>query len=95
MRAEYAHIRAFTLLPGIVESDLQNKDYALYAQDEAELTGALSLYLATARAEYLRNSLTSVNWDLEEMESHKAEIEQGLLKVKWVAPLPCSGGSGL
>ena len=65
-----------------------------YARDESEQTGALALYLASSRADYLKGSLTSVNWDLEEMEQHKEEIEQGLLKVKWVPILPTSGGAG-
>lgn len=66
-----------------------------YAKDAAELTGAWCLYLASPRAEYLRNSLASVNWDLEEMEARKADIEGGLLKIKWVPVLPCVGGTGL
>lgn len=65
-----------------------------YAKDEAEQTGALALFLASSRGDYLRGSLTSINWDLQEMEEHKEEIEQGLLKIKWVPILPASGGSG-
>ena len=73
-----------------------SKDSAFveYAKDEAELTGAMCLYLASPRAEYLRNSLMSVNWDPEEMEARQKEIEDGLLKIKWVPVLPCSGGTG-
>ena len=70
--------------------------YDEYAQDEPELTGALSVYLAQERADFLRSSLTSVNWDVREMEARKEDIvEQGLLKTSWVPILPCSGGSGL
>jgi hypothetical protein len=65
-----------------------------YAKDEAEQTGCLALYLASSRADYLKGSLTSVNWDLEEMEAHRADIEKGLLKIKWVPILPTSGGTG-
>jgi hypothetical protein len=65
-----------------------------YAKDEPEQTGCLALYLASSRADYLKGSLTSVNWDLEEMEAHKADIEKGLLKIKWVPILPASGGTG-
>jgi hypothetical protein len=28
------------------------------------------------------------------MESRKAEVLEGALKIKWIAALPCSGGSG-
>lgn len=65
-----------------------------YAKDEAEQTGCLALFLASSRADYLKGSLTSINWDLEEMEAHKEDIEQGVLKMKWVPILPTSGGSG-
>lgn len=70
-------------------------DFVNYAQDEGEQTGALGLYLASSRGDYLVNSLTSINWDLGEMEVHKKEIEDGLLRIKWVPVLPVGGGEGL
>ena len=79
----------------MVKTDLLDPDFAAYAWDEAELTGSLALYLATSRADYLRGSLASVNWDVGEMEAEKQKIEEGLLKIKWVTALPCSGGQGL
>lgn len=92
---DYPGIRTFTLLPGIVSTDMTiNSGFDEYAIDEVEQTGALALYLASNRADYLKGSLTSVNWDLEEMEARKIDIEKGLLKVKWVPILPISGGSG-
>ena len=47
------------------------------AQDQPEQTGALALYLASSRADYLKGSLTSVNWDLEEMEERKSVEARG------------------
>jgi NAD(P)-dependent dehydrogenase (short-subunit alcohol dehydrogenase family) len=92
---EYPGIRSFTLLPGIVPTDMSSKaEFVMYARDEAEQTGALSLYLASSRGDYLKGSLTSVNWDLEEMEEKKGDIEKGELKMKWVSVLPTSGGTG-
>jgi hypothetical protein len=92
---EYPGIRSFTLLPGVVVSDMStDSGFDEYAKDEAEQTGCLALYLASSRADYLKGSLTSVNWDLEEMEERKADIEKGLLKIKWVPILPASGGTG-
>jgi len=92
---EYPTLRTFTILPGIVPSGLSNSDaFVTFAKDEGELSGVLGLYLASIRGNYLKGSLVSVNWDLEEMESHKDEIMGGLLKIKWVPVLPCSGGSG-
>jgi hypothetical protein len=80
------------MLPGIVPSDLSDKDeFIPFAKDEGELSGVLGLYLVSTRGDYLKGSLVSVNWDLEEMESHKEEILGGLLRI---TALPCSGGSG-
>lgn len=90
------------MLPGIVATDMNAAHAAsgngmdFYALDEAEQTGALGLYLASSpRSDYLVGSLTSINWDIAEMEAHKGAIEGGLLRNKWVAVLPASGGEGL
>lgn len=67
-----------------------------YAKDNVEMVGCVALYLSTKRAEYLRGSLMSVNWDITEMEEHRGAIkEKGLLQIKWINALPCSGGKGL
>ncbi|KAK3062026.1 hypothetical protein LTR53_019554, partial [Teratosphaeriaceae sp. CCFEE 6253] len=98
LQVEYPSLRAFTLLPGIVNTDMlhiTDPQFMRFAKDEAELTGALVLYLASSRADYLKGSLTSINWDVEEMEAKKQEIEAGLLKINWIPTLPVSGGSGI
>jgi hypothetical protein len=92
---EYPTIRSFTMLPGIVPTDLAADNFFEFAKDEGELSGVLGLYLATPRGDYLKGSLVSINWDLEEMEAHKGEIKEGLLKIKWIPILPGGGGSGL
>lgn len=95
---EYPTLRPFTLLPGIVPTPMNatdNAEFQFFARDEGEQTGALGLYLASPRGDYLVNSLTSVNWDLAEMEAHKEKIEGGLLRNKWVPVLPVGGGEGL
>jgi len=63
--------------------------FAMYAKDEAEQTGAVGLYLASSRGDYLKGSLTNVNWDLKETEAREDEIKEGLLKLKWIG-LPAS-----
>lgn len=74
---------------------LQEK-YELYGRDHADLTGMVALYLSTPRADYLKGSLTSINWDVQEMEAHQDQIlKDNLLKIKWIPVLPCSGGQGL
>lgn len=67
-----------------------------YGHDHIDLTGMVSLYLSTSRADYLKGGLASVNWDVEEMEAKKDQIaKENSLKLKWVPILPASGGHGL
>ncbi|KAK4947887.1 hypothetical protein LTR10_013395 [Elasticomyces elasticus] len=94
--AEYSQLRTFTLLPGIVATDLIHDFYRPYAKDHPELTGMVSLWLAQPKADFLTGQLVSVNWDLQEMETHaKAILEKGLLRTQWVPILPVNGGGGL
>ncbi|KAF2111785.1 short chain dehydrogenase-like protein [Lophiotrema nucula] len=94
LQVEYPTLRIFSLLPGIAITEMTDPAFFDFAQDKPEQTGALALFLATPRADYLKGGLTSINWDLQEMEEHKKEIEDGLLKIKWHPILPASGGSG-
>lgn len=82
-------------MPGIVETPMMTALFRPYAQDEPELTGGWALYLAQPKADYLKGSLTSANWDIEEMEARKDDIEKGMLQIRWVSILPSSGGSGI
>ena len=61
-------------MPGIVMTDMTDASFHDWALDEAEQTGALALYLASPRADYLKGSLASINWDVGEMEERKADI---------------------
>lgn len=57
-------------------------EYKKYAIDDTILRGGLTLFLCTERADWLRGSIVSVNWDFEEMEAHKQEIiEKKLLQL--------------
>lgn len=61
----------------------------MYAKDEAEQAGAMGLYLASQREDYLKGCLAKVNWDVAETEAREDEIKGGLLKLKWIG-LPAS-----
>ena len=86
------------MFPGIVQTAMvtaTENHFAKYAHDHADLTGLLALHLSSARADFLKGGLTSINWDVEEMEAHKDEItKQKLLQIKWIPLLPASGGQG-
>lgn len=43
------------------------------------LTGGVSLFLTTPRAEFLRGRFVSVNWRVDELEAMKGSIVEGHL----------------
>lgn len=82
---EQPGIRAFAVNPGFVPTQMELDAFAAYTIDSPELTGGLSLYLSTPRADHLRGRYISVNWDVDDMEKHKEEItEKGLLKTAFL-----------
>ena len=85
-------------MPGIVKTDMAavSDFWGHFARDHVDLTGMLALYLAQPRADYLKGGMVGVNWDVEEMEKHKEEIEsKKLVLTSWLPVLPFNGGSGL
>ena len=48
-------------MSGNVLSKLTNPDFAPFATDSGLLTGGMTLYLSTPRADYLKGGLCSVN----------------------------------
>lgn len=50
-----------------------------FAKDAQGLTGGVSLWLNTPKADCLRGGFLSVNWDVDEMEAHASEITGGKL----------------
>jgi hypothetical protein len=85
-------------MPGIVKTAMaaESEFWGPFAQDHADLTGMLALYLAQPRADYLKGGMVGVNWDVDEMEKHKEEIEsKKLVLTSWLPVLPFNGGSGL
>ncbi|KAL7774755.1 hypothetical protein CFE70_005669 [Pyrenophora teres f. teres 0-1] len=82
LHAEQSQIRTFSVFPGLVATNMLPKKYWNFALDDPMLTGGLTLFLSTPRAEWMRGGMVSVNWDYEEMEEHKEEIlDKGLIKL--------------
>lgn len=92
--SEYPNIRTFITIPGIVATEALEAWLLPYANDAVELTGALSWYLSTNRADFLKSSLISVNWDVETLERHQDEVQRGALKLRWLEQLPRAAGDG-
>jgi len=85
LQLEYPNLRTFSLAPGNVKSNMTHPAFGPFAIDDGRLTGGLSLYLSTPKADYLKGGLCSVNWDVREMEAHKKEItEKGLVKLAFL-----------
>ncbi|KAL9638220.1 MAG: hypothetical protein Q9164_001697 [Protoblastenia rupestris] len=96
VNAEYPRLRAFTLLPGCVDTSFITPEFKFLAKDHADLTGLLALWLAQPKADFMRGRVVSVNWDVEELEIHKNEIEKdNALKIEWCLGLPINGGKRL
>ncbi|KAJ5650257.1 NAD(P)-binding protein [Penicillium longicatenatum] len=72
--AENPHVTAYSLSPGIVLTSMTLESFKPFARDSAELTGAVTVYLATKRPTYLNGRHLSVNWDLEELETRQSEF---------------------
>ncbi|KAF2006227.1 NAD(P)-binding protein [Amniculicola lignicola CBS 123094] len=85
LHVEHEGVRAFSLHPGIVPTTISPELFQKQAVDPPEMAGGLSLYLATPKAEFLRGSYITVNWDVEEMERNAEEIkEKRLLKTAFL-----------
>jgi hypothetical protein len=68
------------------------KQYLDFALDDPMLTGGLSLFLCTERAEWLRGKMMSVNWDFEEMEERKEILEMKFTKLAFTTAKFGKGG---
>ncbi|KAF2464568.1 NAD(P)-binding protein [Lindgomyces ingoldianus] len=82
LNAEHPNVRSFGIHPGLVRTNMKIDAFDAMAIDprkfpvSTEMTGGLSLYLSTPRADYLRGGYVTVNWDVEEMEKHAEEIKE-------------------
>jgi NAD(P)-dependent dehydrogenase (short-subunit alcohol dehydrogenase family) len=91
--AEYPHLRAFTLSPGIILTSMTNESFKPFAKDNVELPGMMALYLSQERADFLKGCFVGINWDVTEMEANKEEIvEKKLLKMQWIPAKLGEGG---
>ena len=55
------------------------ENFKPFAKDTQRLTGGVSLWLTTPKADFLNGGYLSVNWDVNEMEAHASEITGGKL----------------
>ncbi|KAJ8111003.1 hypothetical protein OPT61_g6295 [Boeremia exigua] len=90
---EHPRVRCFSVFPGLVATEMPPVQYREFAKDDPMLTGGLTLFLSTSRANWLSGGCVSVNWDFEEMERHREEIlEKGLIRLAFTGASFGKGG---
>ncbi|KAL6229032.1 hypothetical protein BDW75DRAFT_250239 [Aspergillus navahoensis] len=67
-------VAAYSLSPGVVLTSMTLDSFKPYAKDTGDLTGAVTVYLAAKRPDYLNGRHISANWDVEELEARKEEF---------------------
>ncbi|KAI1371038.1 oxidoreductase [Hypoxylon crocopeplum] len=82
LQAENPELAAYTLNPGIVNTDAILEDFKPYAKDTPGLAGCVTAYLSAKRPDYLKGRHLIVNWDMDELEARKEEIQNSdMLKL--------------
>ena len=94
MLVEAPNIRCFSIHPGAVDTAMLRNTAQQVGVDlkwrwtQPELTGAIILWLTTARAGFMRGRWLSTNWNVHELEALKQDIVgQNLLKTAFNAKL--------
>ncbi|XXH00744.1 hypothetical protein Hte_007094 [Hypoxylon texense] len=86
---EQPGLRVFSIHPGMVIAEngrgMVVEHFKPFTKDTAALTGGLTLYLSTPKADFLKGGYIHANWDVEELEKHKDEIvEKKLVKLAFL-----------
>lgn len=86
---EQPRLRVFSVHPGMVEVEngrgMVVEALLPFSKDKAVLTGSLTVYLTTVKADFLRGGYIHANWDVEELAAHKDEIaEKKLIKLGFI-----------
>lgn len=70
----------FSVHPGLVEAEngrgVVVDAFKPFAIDTAALTAGLTLWLDTPKADFLKGGYIHSNWDVNELEQHRAEIQR-------------------
>lgn len=61
LHAEQPAVRSFTLLPGLLKTAMTADAFKPFARDDPMLSGGMTLFLSTPRADWLRGGVVSVN----------------------------------
>ncbi|KAI1737799.1 hypothetical protein F4680DRAFT_450763 [Xylaria scruposa] len=79
LQVENPGVAAYTVNPGLVHTDATLEAFTPYAKDTAALVGSVTVYLSARQPDHLKGRHLCVNWDVEELEARKEEIEKSNL----------------
>ncbi|KAI8945455.1 hypothetical protein F4801DRAFT_584412 [Xylaria longipes] len=79
LQVENPGLAAYTVNPGLVRTDATLEAFTPYAKDTAALVGSVTVYLSARQRDHLKGRHLCVNWDVEELEARKEEIEESNL----------------
>ncbi|KAF9893630.1 hypothetical protein FE257_010942 [Aspergillus nanangensis] len=81
LSAEHPTITTVSVNPGMVSTDLANSLPMVIQsmKDMPELCGGTAVWLASGDKSFLSGRFVDANWDVEELEARKEEIQQGNL----------------
>jgi len=80
--AENSNVRAITLHPGIILTDMTTEVFKRFAHDTPELVGGVGVWLATEKAAFLNGKYLASNWSVDDLVARKDEIlSEGKLSV--------------
>ncbi|KKO99570.1 hypothetical protein THAR02_08332 [Trichoderma harzianum] len=74
---ENPNVRAVSVHPGTVMTDLLTPSLQKFAKDAPELVGGLSVWLTTKDAAFLNGRYITANWSVDELVRRQAEIVDG------------------
>lgn len=85
LAAEHPELSVFAVNPGIVKESDTAPAFRPYALDEVALVGSFMLWLASGKADGLKGSTISVNWDVDVLERNAEKIkEEKLLSTAYL-----------
>lgn len=75
--AENPNVRAISLHPGTIMTDIMSAWLVRFAKDTPELAGGCAVWLTTKEAAFLNGRYVSANWSVDELASRSSEIVEG------------------
>lgn len=75
--AENPNVRAFSLHPGTILTDITTEWLVRFSKDTPALAGGTAVWLTTEEAAFLNGRYVSANWSVEELVRREREIVEG------------------